>query len=288
MKKWLRLFRVHQYVKNGFVFLPTFFAGDVPSVSSIGELITAFISFSLAASSIYVFNDIHDREADRLHPIKKNRPIASGEISPNLAAIATAAMSALAVFSMWLVSTKAAWVLIAYLAINVAYTIRLKHTSLLDVTVIAIGFVLRLFVGSHVSSIKLSMWIVVMTFLLALFMALAKRRDDLVLLDKTGEKMRKSLDGYTLPFVDAAMMISAAIVIVSYIMYTTSLDAVMRMNNEHLYISALFVMMGILRYMQITFVEEKSGSPTRIALTDRFIQASVLCWLFFFYCIIYL
>jgi 4-hydroxybenzoate polyprenyltransferase len=164
----------------------------------------------------------------------------------------------------------------------------LKHIAILDVAVIATGFVLRLFVGAAISHIVLSMWIVVITFLFALFLALAKRRDDVLLFLSTGTKTRKVIDGYNLRFLDSAMSIMASVVIVSYILYTTSAEVMGKLQSDYLYLTALFVVLGILRYMQIAFVDEDSGSPTEILWKDRFIQLNSLCWVLVFAWILYL
>ncbi len=163
----------------------------------------------------------------------------------------------------------------------------LKHIAILDVAIIATGFVLRLFVGAAVTEIELSMWIVVITFLLALFMALAKRRSDVLLFLNTGARTRKVIDGYNLRFLDSAMAIMASVVIVSYILYTTSAEVLERIPNNYLYLTALFVIVGILRYMQIAFVDEDSGSPTEILWRDRFMQLNLVCWLAVFAWILY-
>ena len=167
------------------------------------------------------------------------------------------------------------------------YTLYLKHIPIIDVSIIAIGFVLRLFVGSLVTGIELSMWIVIMTFLLALFIALAKRRDDVIIFMETGQKMRKVINGYNLNFLDNAMMIMGAVVIVSYLNYTTSTILVGQEISEYLYLTSLFVVIGILRYMKITFVNKKSGSPTKIILKDLFLQLVLLFWIISFTILIY-
>jgi len=184
-------------------------------------------------------------------------------------------------------SLHALTILGAYITINIAYSFLLKHIAILDVTIIAIGFVLRIFVGSTVTGIPLSMWIVIITFLLALFIALAKRRDDVVIFLNTGKKIRKVIDGYNLQLIDGAMMVLASVVIVAYILYTTSKDVIKRLHSEHLYLTALFVVVGILRYLQIIFVEKNGGSPTNILLKDRFIQITILAWILSFAWIIY-
>ena len=185
-------------------------------------------------------------------------------------------------------SLPATGVLATYICLNIAYSFKLKHIAIIDITIIAVGFVLRLFVGSTITNTPLSMWIVIMTFLLALFMALAKRRDDTLIYMETGKKMRKVIDGYNLQFIDAAMMIMAAVVIVSYIQYTTSAAIVARLQSEYLYLTALFVVLGVMRYLQIAFVEKDSGSPTKIILRDRFIQLTIISWVAAFVWILYL
>ncbi len=185
-------------------------------------------------------------------------------------------------------SLQALVILCLYIALNFGYSFYFKRIAILDVTIISIGFVLRLFVGSAVIEIPLSMWIVIMTFLLSLFLALAKRRDDVLLFINTGKKMRKAIGGYNLQFIDGAMMIMASVVIVSYILYTTSIDAFQSAQSEYLYLTALFVILGIMRYLQIAFIESDSGSPTKIIFNDKFIQVTILAWILSFVWIIYL
>ncbi len=175
-----------------------------------------------------------------------------------------------------------------YITLNIGYSFYLKHIAILDVTIIAIGFALRLFVGSTTTGIPLSMWIVVMTFLLALFLALAKRRDDVLIFLETDSKVRKVIDGYNLQLIDGTMMIMASVVIVAYILYTTSVTTIQRLQSEYLYLTALFVILGIMRYLQIAFVVNDSGSPTKIVLKDRFMHLTIMAWIFSFIWIIYL
>ncbi len=283
----LKLLRVHQYVKNLFIFLPAFFALKITHTDLLFNTLIAFIAFSLAASAIYIFNDYHDIEEDRRHPKKKQRPLASGLIAKYQAIIIMIALFIAGFSIMALLSLNAAIILLVYVIVNIIYSFYLKHIAIVDVTIIAIGFVLRLFVGSAVTDIHLSMWIVVMTYLLALFLALAKRRDDVLIYLETGKKMRKVIDGYNLQFLDGAMMIMASVVIVAYTIYTTSTEVIERVQSEYLYLTALFVILGILRYLQIVFVEKDSGSPTRIVLRDPFMQLTLLGWIISFYWIIY-
>lgn len=283
----IKLMRPHQYIKNGFIFLPLFFAAQITNTALLLNAVVAFLAFSLTASAIYVLNDYHDVEDDRRHPEKKNRPLATGVITKAQALIIMVLLFVAGTALMASVSFTAMAILLAYVTINIAYSFHLKHVAILDVTIIAIGFVLRIFVGSAVTDIPLSMWIVIMTFLLALFMALAKRRDDVLIYLDTGKKVRQAIDGYNLQFLDTAMAIMASVVIVAYTIYTTSTEVIARVQSEHLYLTALFVIVGVMRYLQIAFVEKDSGSPTRIILKDRFMQITLIGWIATFAWVLY-
>ncbi len=287
MLQIIKLMRPQQYVKNIFIFLPLFFALKITDTALLSQAFIAFIAFSLTASSIYILNDYLDIEEDREHPKKKYRPLASGTISKKSGIIIMIILGLAGSTLMAILSIKALLILLAYVLMNIAYSFYLKHVAILDVTIIAVGFVLRLFIGWAVTDIPLSMWIVIMTFLLALFMALAKRRDDVLIYQNTGKKMRKVIDGYNLEFLDGAMMIMASVVIVSYLLYTTSAEVVLRVGSEYLYLTTLFVILGIMRYLQITFVLKDSGSPTKIVLKDRFTQLTLLGWILSFGWILY-
>lgn len=283
----INLMRPHQYIKNGFIFLPLFFASRITDTALLLDAVIAFIAFSLTASAIYVLNDYRDVEDDQLHPIKRNRPLASGVITKPQALVIMTLLLVAGTALMASVSFTAMAILLAYVTMNIAYSFYLKHVAILDVTIIAIGFVTRIFVGSAATDTPLSMWIIIMTFLLALFMALAKRRDDVLIYLETGKKMRKVIDGYNLKFLDAAMAIMASVVIVAYTIYTTSAEVIARVQSEHLYLTALFVIVGIMRYLQIAFVEKDSGSPTRIILKDRFMQLTLIGWITTFVWVLY-
>lgn len=282
------LIRPHQYVKNLFIFMPLFFVGKINDSQMLINALIAFVAFSLSASAIYILNDSQDIEDDRLHPEKKYRPLASGAVTNRFAFGLMFCLLIIGGILMGMLSLKALGVLSGYVALNVAYSYFIKHIAILDVTTISIGFVLRLFIGSIVTGVPLSMWIVIMTFLLALFMALAKRRDDVLLFLDTGKKMREVVEGYNLQLIDGAMIIMASVVIVAYLLYSTSPEVVARMGSEYLYLTALFVILGIMRYLQIVFVEKNSGSPTKIVLKDKFMQITILSWLCAFVWIIYL
>ncbi len=277
MNEIVTLLRPHQYIKNLFVFAPLLFSFHF-SLENLLSSIVAFMLFCLTASSIYVFNDLMDIEEDKKHPNKKNRPLASGEVSKKTAKKLIVFLASIAFLSSFLFDIRLFMILLIYFILNILYSLKLKHIAIVDIFIISIGFVLRLFAGALVTNTPLSMWIIIITFLLAIFLSLAKRRDD-VLLSIAGKQTRKNIDGYNLEFVNASMVLMAGVVIVSYLQYTVSPEVIERLNTHNLYLTALFVVLGIFRYMQITFVEEQSGSPTKIVLKDRFLQITILLWI---------
>lgn len=283
----IQLSRPHQYLKNLFIFMPIFFALRITELPLLQNAILAFIAFSITASAIYMLNDYHDIEEDRQHPKKKHRPLASGVITKSEATVVMSLFFGAGFCLMGLVNAHALIILGIYVGLNIAYSLYLKNIAIVDIMIIASGFVLRLFIGSTVTGITLSSWIVIMTFLLALFMALAKRRDDLLIYLDTGKKMRKAINGYNLQFLDSAMVVMATVVIVAYTMYVTSIQTIERMNSEYLYLTAFFVILGILRYLQISLVLQDSGSPTKIVIRDHFLQITLIAWIATFVWILY-
>ncbi len=281
MKAYLTLLRPEQYLKNLFIFAPVFFAGLVGHDNFLVKTAIAFVLFSLAASAVYIFNDYHDIKEDKQHPIKKLRPLASGKIKTKTALSLMFILFGFSIIGAYFLSHHFLSILLIYIALNIFYSLKLKHISILDIVIIAIGFVLRVFAGAAVIGIGVSMWIVLMTFLLALFLAIAKRRDD-VLLANSGVKVRKNIDGYSVEFINAAMVIMSSVVIVSYIFYTISEEVEKRLHTHNLYLTVIFVIIGILRYMQITMIENNSGNPSKLLLKDRFLQLTILGWILVF------
>jgi len=286
--RYLQLIRVYQWPKNFFIFAPLFFSGNFLDLYKLQESIVAFFLFSIIASAIYIINDYKDIEKDKTHPVKKHRPLASGLISKSAALILFYILSIISLTSVYLVNQSLFYVLLTYFLLNIAYSFFLKSIPLIDVFIIAIGFVLRIIAGGIVTSIEISHWLYIMTFLLALFIALAKRRDDVLIEQDTGDKMRKSISGYNLEFINSAISILCGTLIVSYILYITSPEIIHRFQNKHAFISVIFVIGGILRYLQITLVEKNSGAPSKILLKDLFIQVTILLWISFFCILIYL
>jgi 4-hydroxybenzoate polyprenyltransferase len=178
--------------------------------------------------------------------------------------------------------------LLFYIVMNMAYCVKLKQASLLDVFIVAIGFVLRIVAGGLATGIILSHWIVLTTFLLALFLALAKRRDDVAIYEASGIKVRKKVEHYNMDFLNQSIGILGSVTIMCYILYTVSDDVVARIGSPYLYATSFFVLAGILRYMQLSFVNQKSGSPTKVLLHDRFILMCVVGWIASFAIILYM
>ena len=288
MKHFVTLLRPKQYIKNIFIFLPLFFVGQVTDIELFVKASLAFVAFSLSASAVYIFNDYEDIKDDRKHPKKKYRPLAAGLISKNTALLLMIILFIIGFTLMAVISLKALVILSIYVILNILYSLKLKRIAVLDVTIIAIGFVSRLFVGSFAYEIQLTIWIVIMTFLLALFIALAKRRDDILIFLKSGNKMRKSIDGYNIQLVDGSMMIMSSVVIVAYLLYTTSKEIIEKFQSENLYLTTIFVIFGLMRYLQITLVEKNSGSPTDIILKDVIMQINLVLWVSSFVWIIYI
>ena len=251
-----------------------------------------FVAFCLVASGIYCLNDVRDADSDRIHPEKCRRPIASGKISSRTGIVVFLLLVCFGFASILLLPeskrTGALIVLVSYFLLNIAYSLKLKDYAIVDVFIIATGFVLRLVMGGVVCGIWLSPWIVCLTFLLALFLAFAKRRDDLVLSNNGENTIRRSSTSYNLQFLDLTLCLTAAITVVSYLMYTISPDVIARLNSPYLYVTTVFVLGGVIRYLQLTIVDNRSGNPTKLLFRDPFILLTVVCWSLSFLLIIYL
>ena len=290
MKKTLLLIRPQQWIKNGFVLIPMFFGGRLLNVDDAIASVVTFFAFSCAASAIYCFNDIVDVDADRRHPVKCGRPIASGAVSvPTAYALMAvlALLSALLLFFLPQRAGETAGIVAFYFLLNMAYCIWLKRHAIIDVCTVAFGFVLRILAGGMACDVAVSNWLVLMTFLLALFLSFAKRRDDVLRMNETGEPPRRNTIRYNITFVNQAITVTGTVTLVCYIMYTVSPEVVSRFHAPYLYLTSIFVLVGLLRYMQLTVVDEVSGDPTKILLRDRFTQAIVVAWIMAFLLIIY-
>ena len=290
MKNLIRLIRPKQWIKNLIVLLPVFFGGALLHPSAIYAGLITTLSFSFAASSIYCLNDIIDIEDDKHHPIKCNRPLASGAISIPQGYTLMVLMLILSMASTFLLydhQLETAGVIAFYWLLNIGYCLKLKQYAIIDVCIVAFGFVLRVLAGGISTSIHLSKWIVLMTFLLMLFLSFAKRRDDVVRMNETGHAPRQNTIRYNLTFINQAITITSSVTFVCYIMYTVSPETIQNFHTDYLYLTSVFVLVGLLRYIQIAVVDKKSGDPTKVILRDRFTQLIVLAFGLAFLFIIY-
>jgi 4-hydroxybenzoate polyprenyltransferase len=285
---YLKLLRPSHWAKNLFLYIPLFFAGEIFNLQKILELLIGFFAFSLIASSIYIINDYRDVAADRIHPVKSKRPIASGAVSKPAALIFFVICLLIGGALAWYVKPKFAFIIGIYFIINLLYSFGLKNISILDILILSAGFVLRVKAGGVAASVPVSEWLMIMVFLLALFMAIAKRRDDVLIKSQSGQDMRKASKGYNMDFMNVMLALVSAVIIVAYLMYTMAPETMNRFGTYRLYYTCLFVIGGLLRYLQITYVENNTGSPTKILYKDRFIQLTILLWVLSFYVIIYL
>lgn len=282
----LLLLRPRQWVKNAFVFAPLFFTPTAMSVAAVQAVAYVFLAFCCVSSGVYCLNDVRDREADKAHPSKRMRPVASGRVSPASAVVLGIVLIVGGFVVMAVLAPAALLPLSFYVAVNVAYTLFLKNISIVDVLVISLGFVLRVYAGAEAIGVVPTPWIQICAGLLALFIALAKRRDDVVL--AIGTQHRGSLSGYTRLFLDVCIAVTLAALLVSYMIFTLMDDAMERLGSEQLFVTVPFVVAGIFRYLQITLVFERSGSPTELVFKDGFLMAAVAGWLVVYAYLIYL
>ena len=290
MKYYIKLLRPKDWAKNLFLIVPSFFAGQFFTPSRVPQILEGFFAFCFFASSIYIINDYRDIEDDRRHPVKSKRPLASGKVKKPAAIVICIILLMLGMVLGYLADNSFLFLFILglYFFINLFYSFGLKNIAILDILILSAGFVLRVKGGAVISKVDTSEWLIIMTFLLSLFMAIAKRRDDLLLKGTTGTDMRKSMSGYNLDFLNTMLGLSSAIIIVAYINYTVSPRTIERLGTYRLYYSSLFVIAGLMRYLQITFVLKKSGSPTEILYKDFFIQITLALWVVSIYVILYL
>lgn len=284
----LNLLRASHWVKNLFIFIPAFFAAKILNFTVFYQALMTFVSFCLVSSAVYIINDIRDIKQDRLHPEKSNRYIASGKISRNNALIVAFLLGVSGLFCVASLNISTFAVLLIYLAINILYSFWLKHLVIVDLVIIGFGFLLRIYAGGTASGIPISDWLSIMVFLISIFMGLAKRRDDVLLHQRTKLEIRKNIKGYNLKFIDSSMSMLAGVVVVSYIMYTMSPELKERIGSSYIYLTSFFVIIGVMKYLQRIFTQEEIGAPVIVLFTDRFIQLTLLGWLFTFFVLIYI
>jgi 4-hydroxybenzoate polyprenyltransferase len=270
------LLRPHHWVKNIFVLVPLLLTPWAMTWEAIGAALLGVAAFCAVASAVYVLNDYMDREADLMHPEKRFRPLASGSVP---VPVAFAMMGSLLTLGFMIASSLAGQfvaLLAVYFVMNVGYSMGLKAIPIVDVLIVTIGFVLRVEAGASLIGVATTQWITIMTGLLALLLALGKRRDDVMNSREVGH--RSSLVGYNKPFLDNSMTAVLGALLVTYIIYTTDPGVAARIDSEYLFYTTPLVAAGIMRYLQLLFVEARSSDPTDVVLSDRVLQGTILGW----------
>ena len=274
MRAFARSLRPKQWIKNGFVAAPLVFADTLFDGPQLVRAVVAVVAFCLASSSTYMLNDVLDRDADRLHPRKRNRPVASGELSVRAALTGSALLGVAAIGLSLVLGWQFLLAVVAYLAITLTYTLWMKHEVILDVMGIAAGFVVRVIAGAIAIDVQPSPWILVCTGLLAMLLGFGKRRHEVITLgDDDRAAHRRVLSDYSVPFLDVMLVSMATLTLSAYAVYT----ATGSMTNW-MVVTLPVVTYGVLRYLWLLLQHQQGGSPTEIAWTDRPIQMSVLLW----------
>lgn len=286
LSDWVRLFRPPQWIKNFFVLGPLLFSGRAFAPDALAHAIGAYVAFCLASSGVYALNDVADRQSDRLHPLKRLRPVASGRISPRTAIIGGASLSLLGFGVAWLVQPRVALFVALYLAVNIAYNARFKSVVVLDVFSIASLFVLRLLAGAAAVDARPSVWLLLCGGLLALYLGFTKRRHELVLLGDDLAGHRVVLSQYSPAFLDQMSMVLLSVTVVCYIMYTLESATASAVGNDLLSYSTAFVLYGVFRYLFLVH-QRDGGSPTQTLLNDRQLLLVVAGWLIYCALVIY-
>ena len=284
---YLRLFRVDNWIKNLFILLPLFFSAQFFYLDKLIHALEAFFAFSLVTSSVYIVNDIFDINFDKGHHEKKHRPLASGKISIRNSLILGFISLLVGFILMYNLNIIALNFTLFYFGLNIFYSSKLKHIPIVDFIIISIGFVLRIFIGSEIGEINLTQWMILLVFLLSLLIAVSKRRDDVFLYEKTNKINRKVVQEYSLEFIDKTISIISSVLIVAYLLFITSPEVYSRYNTDYIYFTFLPVLIGILRFNQLTYVYNKSGSPIKILFKDRFLQLVIILWILSYFIIIY-
>ncbi len=286
LRDWVRLIRPQQWIKNTFVLTPLLFSGKFLDLGADLRAGLAFLSFCLLASAVYAWNDILDREGDRQHPTKKLRPVAAGRIGVSAAAWLGAILAAFGLAGCAILGQPVLMVAVAYLALNVLYSFRLKQIVVLDVFCVAGFFVLRLLAGARAVAVVPSIWLLLCGGLLALYLGFAKRRHELILLGSESSQHRSVLADYSPVFLDQMSGVLLSVTIVAYIMYTLSPEKLAEIGSYRLTYSTGFVLYGVFRYLFLVHQRE-GGNPNDVLFTDRALLASVVLWFLYCFWVIY-
>jgi 4-hydroxybenzoate polyprenyltransferase len=289
-KRWqqfAKLFRMKQWVKNVFVFFPLLFSGHFGDEALLFNCFLLFCGFCLVASGVYIFNDFLDVEQDRKHPTKKHRPLAQESVSKPAVLILILTVLTVGLWVCYIAGSDVLYLALMYLALNVVYNFYAKKVVLLDVIFVAIGFLVRVWLGALATGIIPSVWLQMCVFLLALFLGFSKRRYELATLRETAHEHRGVLRHYTAYLLDQIIIICSTLAIVFYGLYTISDDVFKRMGNYDLVYSVPFVIYGIFRYLYLIHVKKLGDEPAELLFSDRPLLINVLLWIGVLITIIY-
>lgn len=280
--------RPQQWMKNLFIFAPLIFSQNMLNLSLLLKTSAAFGLFCLISGSCYIFNDLQDIEEDKRHPLKAVRPLASGRLTKKIAVVFFIAISLSSIILAFILGRYFFYVLLAYFFMQVAYSVRLKHVVILDVFIIAAGFSLRVIAGGLVIDVYISPWLLICTLLLALFLALSKRRHEIVILDKEAENHRPILGEYSPYLLDQMIAVVTASIVVSYCLYTISAETVKKFGTKNLVYTVPFVLYGIFRYLYLIHQKAEGGSPEVLIIKDKPLLIAIFLWIVSTSLIIYL
>lgn len=286
-KEILLTLRPRQWVKNVVIFAAIIFSQNLFHLPLLGRTVLAFLIFCLLSGVVYIFNDLMDAENDRLHPVKKNRPIAAGRLAPAQAAAVMGALFVLAILAAYRLGTPFLITSLSYLALFIFYSLKLKHVVILDLLAIAGGFVIRAVAGAVAISVAISHWLLLCTILLALFLGLAKRRHELILLATQAREHRKILAEYSPHLLDQMISVVTSSTVVVYALYTMSPETVEKFKTDDLVFTVPFVLYGIFRYLYLVHQRQEGGSPERLLFSDRHLLINVVAWVITVWLIIY-
>ena len=284
----LRSMRPAQWTKNLFVFAALIFAQKFFSVPLLFKSLAAFLVFCLISGGLYIFNDLRDREEDRAHPKKSQRPIARGEVSSSEALAAFLVLVGGSLAAAFFLNRNFFITVLVYVVLQLAYSLKLKQVVILDIFVIAAGFVIRVVAGGLVIAVPISSWLLICTTLLALFLAMSKRRHELVLLEEKAVDHRPILKEYSAYLLDQMIAVVTASTLIAYCLYTISPETVAKFGTEHLVWTSAFVLYGIFRYLYLVHQKGKGGSPEELVLQDKPLLLNVVLWIGAVILIIYL
>jgi 4-hydroxybenzoate polyprenyltransferase len=288
MKAIIESMRPHQWIKNFFIFAAIIFSQNIFNLSLMIKSVVAFCAFCLVSSALYVFNDLKDLEEDKLHPLKSKRPLASGRLKKSSAILLIIVLSLLGFGSAVSLNRNFFSIVLVYFLLQMAYSIKLKHVVILDVFVIAAGFLIRVVAGGLAIEVSLSSWLLICTILLALFLALSKRRHELILLEDNASEHRPILEEYNPYLLDQMIAVVTASTVIGYCLYTISEETVTKFGTSKLIYTVPFVLYGIFRYLYLIHQKSEGGSPESLIIKDKPLLIDIFLWILSAFFVLYL